>query len=162
LAFLLKLHLHIVRKIGNIVQEGNVWLNGGLFMEKGNQVKLTSAEVQALWTSYINDSAIACQFKYFLTIVEDEEIKPLVKQALDIAQGNLKTLTEIFNKEKYPIPYGFKLNEDVDVNAPRLYSDTYFLNYLHQASQLFKDTVSICQYQLGQMFTVILVSVFHN
>lgn len=105
-------------------------------MTEEKQVRLTSAEITNLWVSYINDSAILCKFKYFLTKVEDEEIKPLIKQAFDIAQGNLKTLTEIFKKEKYPKPYGFKPNEDVDVSAPRLYSDTYTLNYLHQAAQI--------------------------
>ncbi len=105
-------------------------------MEEGNHVHLTSAEITAIWTSYINDTAISCHFKYFLTMVEDEKIKALVKHAFEIAQGNLKTLTEIFNKEKYPIPYGFKYSEEVNKNAPRLYSDTYFLNYLHQAAQI--------------------------
>ncbi|MFJ5717918.1 DUF3231 family protein [Neobacillus sp. NPDC093127] len=105
-------------------------------MEKVKQVQLTSAEITALWASYINDSAIACKIKYFLSKVEDEEIKPLLKKAFDITQGNLKTLTEIFNREKYPIPYGFKLDEDVVLHAPRLYSDTYFLYYLHQAVQI--------------------------
>ncbi|MBS4213965.1 MULTISPECIES: DUF3231 family protein [Neobacillus] len=105
-------------------------------MEIGNQVRLTSAEITSLWASYINDTAISCKFKYFLSIVEDEEIKPILKRAFDIAQGNLKTLTEIFNKEKYPIPYGFKLDEDVNISAPRLYSDSYVLHYLHQSSQI--------------------------
>lgn len=59
-------------------------------MEEGNHVQLTSAEITALWASYINDTAIACHFKYFLTIVEDEKIKALVKHAFEIAQGNLK------------------------------------------------------------------------
>ncbi|MCH6264818.1 DUF3231 family protein [Neobacillus citreus] len=105
-------------------------------MEFGNQVGLTSAEITSLWASYINDSAISCKFKFFLSKVEDEEIRPLLKKAFDIAQGNLNTLTEIFKKEKYPIPYGFKLDEDVDISAPRLYSDSYALNYLHQSAQI--------------------------
>lgn len=105
-------------------------------MAEEKQVMLTSAEITTLWASYINDSAISCKLNYFLTNVEDEEIKPLIKQAIDVSKGNLKTLIEIFKKEKYPVPYGFKLNEDVDVSAPRLYSDPYILNYLHQAAQI--------------------------
>ncbi|MBT2757906.1 DUF3231 family protein [Mesobacillus foraminis] len=105
-------------------------------MEKGNQVRLTSAEITALWAAYVNDSAILCKFQYFLSNVEDKEIKPLLQKALEITKGNLRTLIEIFNKESYPIPYGFNVNEDVDVNSPRLYSDSYFLYYLHQSSQI--------------------------
>lgn len=105
-------------------------------MEKEYQVKLTSTEITAIWGSYINDSAILCNLEYFLSKVEDEEIKPLIKHGLAIARGNLKSLTEIFNKEKYPIPYGFKMNEDVNISAPRLYSDIYVLYYLHQSSEI--------------------------
>jgi hypothetical protein len=105
-------------------------------MAKEKHVRLTSAEITSLWVSYINDCAISCKFNYFLTKVEDEEIKPLIKKAFDIAQGNIKTITEILKREKYPLPYGFKLNEDVDVSAPRLYSDAYSLSYLHQAAQI--------------------------
>lgn len=112
-------------------------------MEIGNQVRLTSAEITSLWASYINDTAISCKFKFFLTNIEDEEIKPILQRAFDISQGNLNTLTEIFKKEKYPIPYGFKLNEDVVISAPRLYSDIYVLNYLHQSAQIALQGYSI-------------------
>ncbi|WP_423800862.1 DUF3231 family protein [Neobacillus sp. SAB-20_R2A] len=112
-------------------------------MEIGNQVRLTSVEITSLWASYINDSAISCKFKFFLTNIEDEEIKPILQRAFDISQGNLNTLTEIFKKEKYPIPYGFKLNEDVVISAPRLYSDIYVLDYLHQSAQIALQGYSI-------------------
>ncbi|PWW28927.1 uncharacterized protein DUF3231 [Cytobacillus oceanisediminis] len=99
-------------------------------------IRLTSAEVTSLWTSYMNESAIKCKYMYLLSKVKDEEIRPLVQQALDITQGNLTTLKEIFNNEKYPIPHGFSSNQDVDVSAPSLYSDLYVLNYLHMAAQI--------------------------
>lgn len=110
---------------------------------EGKVIKLTSAEIASIWTAYMNDSGLICQFQYFLAKAEDKEIRPLIQQALDLAQGNITALTEIFNKEKYPIPYGLKLDEDVDVSAPRLYSDTYVLNYLHQAAQIALQAYSI-------------------
>lgn len=112
-------------------------------MEHEKNVKLTSAEITQLWTAYMNDSALICQLNQFLSKVKDEEIRPLIQQAVDITQGNLKTLTEIFNKENYPIPYGFKMDEDVDVNAPRLFTDTYVLNYLHEGAQVALQGYSI-------------------
>ncbi|WP_085520945.1 DUF3231 family protein [Tuberibacillus sp. Marseille-P3662] len=112
-------------------------------MEPEKNVKLTSVEITELWTAYMNDTALTCQFQQFLAKVEDEEIRPLIQQALDLAQGNIKTLTEIFNKEDYPIPYGFKMDEDVNVTAPRLFSDTYVLNYLHQGAQITLQAYSI-------------------
>lgn len=108
-----------------------------------NQVQLTSAEITQLWVSYMNDSSLICQFPYFLVKVEDDEIRPLIQQALDLAQGNVKSITEILNKEKYPIPYGFNMDEDVDVNAPQLFSDTFVLNYLHNGVQIALQAHSI-------------------
>lgn len=57
-----------------------------------------------------------------------------MEHANKFIQGNLSALTEIFKREKYPIPY--ELDEDVDINAPKLYSDAYVLNYLHEAAKI--------------------------
>ncbi|WP_010532080.1 DUF3231 family protein [Lentibacillus jeotgali] len=100
-------------------------------MEPEKDVKLTSAEITQLWTAYMNESANICQFQYFLAKVEDKEIRPIIQHVLELAQSHINKITEIFNKENYPIPYGFKMEEDVDITAPRLYADTLILNYLH-------------------------------
>ncbi|MFD2924000.1 DUF3231 family protein [Halobacillus naozhouensis] len=112
-------------------------------MEEGKNIRLTSAEITQIWTAYMNDTALVCHFKYFISKVEDKEILSLLRQSLDIAQGNVKALTAIFNKENYPLPYGFNLEEDVDVTAPRLYSDTYMLNFLHEGAQVVLQAYSI-------------------
>jgi hypothetical protein len=103
---------------------------------EGKVINLTSAEITSLWAGYMNDSAIICKLKHFLTKVDDEEIRPSILQAIDISQGNVKTLIEIFSREKFPIPQGFNMDDDVDISAPKLYSDTYVLNYLHNAAQI--------------------------
>jgi hypothetical protein len=107
-------------------------------------VKLTSAEITNLWTSYMNDSAAICQLRHFLEKIEDEEIKPVIQQALELSQSHVNKISEIFNKEKYPIPYGFNLEEDVDINAPRLYSDTFVLNYIEQMGKIGLNSYSMC------------------
>lgn len=112
-------------------------------LEFERHVKLTAAEITQLWASYMNDKGLTCQLQHFLAKVEDEEIRPLIQQALDLVQGNLKSLTEIFNKENYPLPYGFNTEEDVDATAPRLFSDTYVLNFLHQGAQISLQAYSI-------------------
>ncbi|WP_164669800.1 DUF3231 family protein [Virgibacillus doumboii] len=105
-------------------------------MADGNQVKLTSAEITQLWTAYMNDAALICQLQYFLAKVEDNDIRPIIQHNLKLAQSHVVKISEIFNKEDYPIPYGFKLEEDVDVNAPKLYSDTYYLYYMQEGSKV--------------------------
>ncbi|SDP63874.1 DUF3231 family protein [Halobacillus aidingensis] len=111
--------------------------------QESNQVQLTSAEITQIWASYMNDSALICKLQHFLAKVDDNEIRPLIQQALVLAQGNVKSITDILNKEGYPIPYGFNTDEDVDVNAPQLFSDTFVLKYLHNGVQIALQTHSI-------------------
>ncbi|RPF50057.1 DUF3231 family protein [Aquisalibacillus elongatus] len=101
-----------------------------------NDIKLTSAEITNLWSAYMNDSSSICHLKYYLNKVEDTEIKSVIQYALDISQSHVNTITDIFTQEGYPVPHGFKLNEDVDVTAPRLFSDTYFLYMINQLGKI--------------------------
>ncbi|USK60850.1 DUF3231 family protein [Peribacillus asahii] len=101
-----------------------------------HNVRLTSAEISQLWTSYMNDSFTICIVKYFLNNVEDTEIKSVLKYALELAESHIPKLTKIFNYEKFPIPQGFNVNQDVNVNAPRLFSDTYYLNFIAQYGKI--------------------------
>lgn len=106
-----------------------------MLLEK-KHAKLTSVEITSIWQAYMNDSAISCQFHHFLEVVEDKEIKSLLQKSLDLGKGNLRTLEEILRKEEYPIPYGFSVEKDVSLSAPKLFSDIYVLHYLHSATQI--------------------------
>lgn len=100
------------------------------------KVKLTSVEITSLWGAYMNDTAIYCKFSHFYSNAEDLEIKSLLKKALNLTKGNLNALKEIFIREKYPIPFGFDIEKDVELSSPKLFSDIYVLHYLHTASQI--------------------------
>ncbi len=67
--------------------------------------------------------------KYFLQNVEDAEVKSILEYTLDISKKHIEKITEHFNDEKLPIPQGFT-ESDVNLNAPRLFSDTFYLFYL--------------------------------
>jgi hypothetical protein len=83
----------------------------------------------------MNDSLSICVFKYFLNKVEDTEIKEVIQYSLHLAVQHVQRITDLFNSEDIPIPNGFT-DQDVDVNAPRLYSDSFFLNYIKQMSKI--------------------------
>ncbi|MGF9891627.1 DUF3231 family protein [Priestia megaterium] len=100
-----------------------------------NRVPLTSAEMAVLWTQYINDKVAICVVSHFLEKVEDEEIKPIIETALNASKRNMVTLNELFKEEKFPIPIGFT-KDDVNENAPRIFSDTFALMYLRYMSIL--------------------------
>lgn len=103
-------------------------------MNLENNQSLTSAEITQLWVIYMQDSAVTCQLQYFLAITNDEDITQLVQHGLNLAQSHITKITEIFNQEQYPIPYGFNTDEDVNISAPRLYSDSFSLYYLQQGA----------------------------
>jgi hypothetical protein len=94
-----------------------------------NYIQLTSAEIACTWSEYMNDTMSKCILGYFLNHVKDEEIRSVVKFAYDISTTHIDKLTKIFQEEQLPIPIGFT-NEDVNINAPRLYSDPFMIQYL--------------------------------
>jgi len=104
--------------------------------EHGTQhiTRLTSAEIGNLWGAYIGNTMSVCVLRYFHRHVEDLEIKGVLEYALDFAKQVVSTVADIFVSEKFPVPVGFT-DQDVNLDAPRLYSDTFFLNYLHQTTK---------------------------
>lgn len=104
--------------------------------EQGKQIRLTSSEMAQIWTQYLNDSASICMLTYFLEKVEDAEIKPLIEHSLKLSHAHIQKITTLLTEEKNKVPHGFKLEEDVDLTAPRLYSDTFVLAFLHQMSKI--------------------------
>lgn len=112
-------------------------------MQTEHNIRLTSAELAELWAAYMNDSMAICVLKYFLNKVEDTEIRPVIEYGLELSQSHVTKITKIFEGENFPIPVGFNEEEDVELNAPRLYSDTYFLQYVKQMGQLGMNAYSM-------------------
>lgn len=99
----------------------------GIFSSKKSN-PLTAAEVSALWLQYLGDSMAICVYKYFLNIVENKEIKPILEFALQLAETHITKISEFLKSANFQIPIGFTEN-DVNVNAPRLFSDQFLLFY---------------------------------
>lgn len=98
--------------------------------EVEHSIRLTSPEIASLWTVYQSDTMAICVLKYMLEKVEDRQIKSVFEDALALANTHVRTISGIFKKENFPVPAGFT-DEDVDLSAPRLFSDVYWLKYLH-------------------------------
>jgi hypothetical protein len=93
--------------------------------------KIVELDVSTLWTAYMNNTMGTCVNKYALQTITDSEIRNIYEKALELSTNNVHIITDIFNKENFPIPHGFT-DEDVNLNAPRLFSDEFLLFYLHQ------------------------------
>ncbi len=97
--------------------------------KSGSNEKLGSAEMGKLWATYMGNSMSKCILSYYLQHVEDSDIKTLLENALKLCDEFMKTTTEIFQKESFPIPKGFG-EEDVNLGAPRLFEDEFYVHYL--------------------------------
>ncbi|WP_347834852.1 DUF3231 family protein [Gracilibacillus sp. JCM 18860] len=112
-------------------------------METEKNIKLTSAELSQLWASYQNDSGSICVLKHFLKTVEDADIRPILEHALQLSQTHIQKLTSIFTKENYPLPKGFSEDQDLNVNAPCLFTDNYMLQFMKQMAQISLNAYSV-------------------
>ncbi|MFG6118101.1 DUF3231 family protein [Thalassobacillus sp. B23F22_16] len=90
---------------------------------------LTSAEMGKLWATYQGNTMGKCVLSYFLRHLEDAEIKKVVEGALDLTNTFMKDIKRIFNDADFPLPVGFT-EEDVNLEAPRLFYDEFYLHYL--------------------------------
>ncbi|MEH7335441.1 DUF3231 family protein [Neobacillus drentensis] len=105
----------------------------GSYKEETSE-NLTSAEMGKLWATYMGNSMSTCILSYYLQHVEDKDIKTLLENALKLSLEFMNTTKGIFEKENYPIPKGFG-DEDVNLGAPRLFQDQYFVHYLKYAGK---------------------------
>ena len=58
--------------------------------------KLTSAEMGKLWATYMGNSMSTCILSYFLQHVEDQDIKKLLENALNLSKEFQKTIKDIY------------------------------------------------------------------
>ena len=115
-------------------------------MSTPENVKLTSAEMASLWDAYISYTHTICILKYFKEKAEDQEVVEILNSVNQSLDNSKKKLVAIFQQEKMPVPAGFS-EQDVDVNAPRLFSDTFSLMYVKNLARVMLTSCAL-------MFTV--------
>lgn len=111
-------------------------------MNDTKQIPLVISEMAGIWNSYVNDTLARCVFKYFLSNIEDNETKNLLNQALNLSEQHINKLKDFFNMEGIPVPVGFS-DSDVDINAPRLFTDSFYLLYLSHMSGFGMEAYSL-------------------
>ncbi|GAE33225.1 DUF3231 family protein [Halalkalibacter akibai] len=114
-------------------------------MQPGNKkVQITSSELGDLWTTYMNDSMAICMFNQFLQHIDDDEIKVILEYALKLSEEHCAFIEGLFKEENAAIPQGFNVETDVNLSAPRLYSDTFYLMYLHNMGKIGGNSFTLC------------------
>src|SRR5699024_7299837 len=69
------------------------------------------------------------------------DITPIIQHAYDLSSTHLDKLKSIFEDEQYAIPNGFT-EQDVNMNAPWLFTDTFCLTYLIHMARIGMVTYS--------------------
>ncbi|GCD13165.1 DUF3231 family protein [Clostridium tagluense] len=113
------------------------------------KIPLISSEITGLWNSYMGDTMIVSVLKYFLNRVDDIEIRTILQQTSDISNQHISELTNIFNKEKLTIPDGFN-DRDVNIDAPRLFTDSFYLHYLTFMSRVAMNNYTLILNQIAR------------
>jgi hypothetical protein len=106
--------------------------------------KLTSAEISMLWSTYIGDTMAICILKHFLHTYEDQDLKPILEYALESAQDHVIRIADLFKFEGIPIPVGFG-EQDVNLQAPKLFSDVTYLRYIHHMGRTGLNAYSLAK-----------------
>ncbi|KPU46196.1 hypothetical protein OXPF_03060 [Oxobacter pfennigii] len=97
-------------------------------------INLTSVEVGALWNTYMVESLVHHTYAYFLKHVDDPDIKKFLKHSHDTTREHLKLLEALFKEEKLPVPRGIT-SEDINPDAPRLFTDKYYIYFEEHMSR---------------------------
>lgn len=90
---------------------------------------LTAAEMGKLWAAYVGNTMGKCVLSYYLNHVDDDDIKRILESALGLSETFIHTIKGILEQDDFPIPIGFN-EEDVNIEAPRLFYDEFYLHYL--------------------------------
>lgn len=104
-------------------------------MEHISNIPIVSSEISGIWNSYVGENIFASLLKHFSSRVDDSDIHSILQYALDMSNQRINTLTAICKQEKILIPTGLTDN-DVDLSAPRLFTDTLYLQYVAYASRI--------------------------
>ena len=77
----------------------------------------------------MSDTLLTCIISHYLNHVECEETRAILQQTWDLKKQHIQELANLFKVEELPIPNGFT-DSDVKVDAPRLFTDAFYLHYL--------------------------------
>lgn len=103
---------------------------GFLVEESIHHVPLTTGEIANLWTQYMSDSLAICVLSHAIETTQDKKVKEILEFARSLSEAHIEKVQHFFNLEDFPIPKGFKVEEDVNFNAPALFTDTFMLVYM--------------------------------
>ncbi|WP_274365004.1 DUF3231 family protein [Paenibacillus thermotolerans] len=98
------------------------------------KTKLTGTEMGKLWATYVSNTMAICVLAHYLKLVDDTKIKQILEYAFGLCKDIIGEIETIFNEADFPIPLGFT-DRDVNLEAPRLFQDEFYLHYLQYSGK---------------------------
>ncbi|WP_227938401.1 DUF3231 family protein [Alkalihalobacillus deserti] len=127
-------------------------------VETEHKIEFKSAEIANLWTSYMKETMSICIIENFLSNVEDREIRSVLDFTLQLSKVRVQKLTSFFNEEQLPVPDGFSIEADVYIEAPRLFTDDFYIftmqNFAKMNMENYSYALSTCaRFDISEYFT---------
>lgn len=104
--------------------------------------RLTSSEIGNLWRMYMNYTMLSCVMQVILKHTQDPDIKNICEKVLDMAHRRAEVSAHFLSQDNRSIPRGFT-DEDIDLEAPALYSDMFYLYYLKNMARIGLNVLSM-------------------
>ncbi|MCR2806354.1 DUF3231 family protein [Paenibacillus soyae] len=89
-----------------------------------NQMKMSAAELGALWTTYHKKTMILRILDYFIEKADDSKAKELMSELQEKLHEKVITIKTMFKNEGAATPIGFT-EEDVHLNVPKLWDNGF-------------------------------------
>ena len=100
----------------------------GTIQEIHHRSPLTSSELAILWRSNDYYAMLRCVYKHLLNTLEDPDLRPFIEDCIPLFETRVNRTSKILKMEGQPLPQGFG-EEDMDIGAPRLFTDLYYYYY---------------------------------
>ncbi|TGE30942.1 DUF3231 family protein [Desulfosporosinus sp. Sb-LF] len=95
-----------------------------------------SSEVGFLWNNYLAANISTCYLTKWVNEATDPEIKSALQMELDAASNAWKETEGLLKSINYPTPMGFVVKEDIDINAPVLFSQSFKLLFTRMMQRM--------------------------
>lgn len=104
-------------------------------MNDNTKTPLVSSEISGIWNSLMGESLFSSIIKTFGNKTEDNEVNVIIQNNINLSIKRIEMLTNMLEQKGLPVPESFG-DKEINLNAPQLYTDYFYLQYLIYASKV--------------------------